>query len=172
MRSFMKASILTLLVVLSATLSAQAVEMNSKTFLKCFEKAFDERIAEVKELFPNANICNGLSKEDKIALQNAYQYRTEDGHSYYYSAKAMSESTIRLNYDILVQNITCYKETSFIGALLFKRLYQIGQEAAGKTVHNDFELIETAMDKMLGQSMWADNGYDLLGDHHFTYCEE
>ena len=150
-----------------------ASSIDGKDFVDCFEKAINERIEDIKAENPKIkNICSSFSDEARRKLDDLYTYKGADRNLHFYDRQAMGYESISFHFERIQFNVNCYKELKFLPILLFKRLGQAVKDAAGGKPHNDMQLVEDAISKMIGRPMWTENGIDQFGEHDFSYCSE
>lgn len=154
--------------------SSFAASINGAKFVRCFEKAMNERIQEIKKEAPKMEnkMCDSLSEEAKRRLIDLYTFKGDDGLVHYYSAYAMGEENVRFHHDRVQFELDCYKESKFLGTLFVKRLGQAFKDLGGGKPHHDMQLAEDALSKMLGRAMWTENGSDYFDEHDFAYCDD
>ena len=160
-----------LLGILCITLAggvAHAESIGSREFILCFEKAFNERIQELKAKYKDKDIgiCDMMSDKAKVNLINLYSVSTPDLGRAYYSAKSMGKESVRFHFERIQYSLPCYKSDKFIGTAFVKGL----GDAIGAYEHTPNQLVTDVFSKILGRDMWAENGSDLFSQHQFEYC--
>lgn len=143
----------------------QAGSISGDEFVNCFEKAYNERAAEVIQ--ETRKECKDLSQEDKDKLSSFYS-AIQNGQLVYASPKEMGQYSVRYHYEALMYEFGCYPSPSNIGSAWIKGF----GSAIGVYKRTNFDFVEEVFTIMLGQEMWTHNGSDLFSEHNFDYCRE
>ena len=141
--------------VLLTSQMAMAKSIDGRTFVQCFEKAFNERIAEVKEKSSKIAMCDIMTDEMRAKLLKAYTYLDGGTSSLlYYNKTANGAESVRSHYDVIKYEFECYESSWNMPWL----------------DNTNLSLVEETFTKMLGQEMWTNNGSVIFSDLDFNYC--
>jgi hypothetical protein len=140
--------------VLLTSQMAMAKNIDSKTFIQCFEKAFNERVAEVKKENSKIAMCDGMTDEMRARLIDSYMYTDGRTNSRQYYSISDGERTVRFHYERLRHNFDCYDSKWQFPWL----------------DHTNLGLLEETFTKILGQDMWTEQGYITFSKQNFDYC--
>lgn len=156
-------SILSLLLI---TFSMNSFAITGEEFVNCFEKAINERIQEVRNQYPDQEMCDQVSSLDIDRIYELYSF-IEGGKLYFYNDREMGAMNVRFHYERIMYEVNCYPRNNLLVAW-----FKAFGEAVGVNKHSDFILIEDALTKMLGRKMWTKNGSDKFSEHSFEYCSK
>ncbi len=151
-------------IALVATLLTTNVfaKIDGEQFLKCFDKASQEVIQELKVEGKAKGICSHLSEENLNSLITVFADIDAQNNITWVSADEMGKVRARDIYDILKNKVECYKpvtkDTGIIPDLINIKSY-----------HQNMNLTQRAISKMIGTKVFKE-GYHELADLNLSYC--
>jgi hypothetical protein len=168
----MKSILRTTLAVAAVSLSFQASanSISSDKFIQCYEKAINESIQDFKEIFPNKEVCDGMTDREKIKVIDLYSETTVNSGRMYYTAADMGEVNVRDHYDRLRWETNCLEGPNNIFTAWVVGAANAVKDLSGKKTFTNLQIVEDAIGKMIGRPMWTENGSDKFSDHTFDYC--
>ncbi|ATH07433.1 hypothetical protein BIY24_05600 [Halobacteriovorax marinus] len=138
--------------------SIYASELTPEKFISCYKKAVNERIQEIKEENPEAELCDQMSSTEVRLLDSLYLDEfILDGEYVRFRTSDILNASVQTHYDLIKRekqkyDISCY-ESRFH---LLRR--------------TDLDLIEEALEKMfntkLGFRGWSKDVKEL----DYSYC--
>ncbi|WP_127716345.1 hypothetical protein [Halobacteriovorax sp. HLS] len=164
----MKSTISILFMLLTFSSNAS---VNSKEFVECFVKASNEIIQEIQKSdikSEKKRMCDHLSQETIDNYLSMFS-EIQNGRLVYYSKESMGAEKIGKLYDYMKDEMDCYKAKGNTASLF-------GAIANSPTYHRNLDLVESAINRMIGFEMWDSffnpNAYIQLKDIDFSYCSK
>lgn len=151
-------------IALVATLLTSNVfaKIDGEQFLKCFDKASQEVIQELKAEGKGKGICSRLSEDNINDLVSVFADVDVQNNVTWVSADEMSKVRARDIYDILKNEVECYKPIT-------KDTGIIPDFINIKSYHQNMNLTQRAISKMIGTKVFKE-GYHELADLDLSYC--
>ncbi|WP_372654559.1 hypothetical protein [Halobacteriovorax sp.] len=139
--------------------SIVAGEMSPEEFLSCYKKAIHERIEEIKEQDPEAELCDKLSDVEERLLHDLYLGEVlENGVYTKLGSAAISNSSLQSHYEYIRNekqryDISCYDSRFH----LLKR--------------TDLDLIEEGLEKMFNVKLGFRGWHEKVKDLDHSFCK-
>ncbi len=151
--------VLTFASIILATTSISAGEITPREFIDCYKKAVNERIEEIKEAKPEAELCDQMTATEERLLDALYlDAFIINGRYTNFTSASMGNASIQSHYDLIKNekqkyDISCY-ESRFH---LLKR--------------TDLDLIEEALEKMFNMKLGFKGWSKKVKDLDLSYCK-
>lgn len=151
--------VLTFALLILATNSISAGELSPTEFINCYKKAINERIEEIKDKKPGAEMCDQLSSTEERLLDSLYlDAFIIDGKYTRFSSAAISNASLQSHYDLIKRekqkyDISCYDSRFH----LLKR--------------TDLDLIEEGLEKMFNVKLGFKGWQNKVKDLDLSYCK-